>query len=302
MNKLLLKRTPLKTAILSVLMFLFIIVFSSCEKEVHIDLGSVPPQLVVEGGIQQGLPPVVVLTTTISFFSSIDYSTLQNSFVHTADVTVSDGITTIKLKEYSLDTGNHNKFYLYSIDTPYTFKGQIGKTYFLTINYNGKTYTSNTTIPPPMQLDSFSIVAPPVPSVKFPNAVTLYLHFKDPDTLGNYAKYYTKRNSEPYYSSSIYTDELNNGTAVSWYIDPGANLAMPDSSSTRRFYKGDTVAVKWCSIDRNVYKFWNTYEFAQNSIGNPFATPINAQSNISNGALGVWQGYGADTIAIIIPK
>src|SRR5476649_102644 len=74
---------------------------AACQKEVHIDLGSTAPQMVVQGQIENGQPPFVILNNTIGFFSSVDLGTLQNSFIHGAAMTVSDGTNTIALKEYS---------------------------------------------------------------------------------------------------------------------------------------------------------------------------------------------------------
>ena len=93
---------------------LFIISLASCQKEVHINLGTSPTQLVVEGQIETGQPPYVILTSTLSFFSNVDLSSLEKSFIHGANVQVSDGSKTITLKEYTIDTGSSNKFYIYS--------------------------------------------------------------------------------------------------------------------------------------------------------------------------------------------
>jgi len=90
---------------------------SSCEKTVNINLNAGAPQLVVDAQIETGLPPIVVLTTTVGFFSNIDLSTIQNTFVHNAVVTVSDGSKTFTLKEYSFDTSLSSKYYIYSDDT-----------------------------------------------------------------------------------------------------------------------------------------------------------------------------------------
>ena len=61
------------------------------------------------------------------------------------------------------------------------------------------------------------------------------------------------------------------------------------------YNKGDTVAVKFCSIDNASYQFFNSMELVVNSQGNPFAAPSSIISNIypQKEALGVWCGYGA---------
>lgn len=276
-------------------------VLASCEKEVKIDMKNGDASLVVEGSIENNLPPYVFLTKSIGYFAKIDLNTLQNSFVHGAEVTVSDGSQTVKLKEYTIDTGmNGNKFSFYSIDTsvlPF-FVGQLEKTYTLKIVYEGKTYEATTKIPNPTPLDSVLSVVPPAPfdASANPTARQIKVYFKDPDTLGNYVKYYTSRNGGPYYAglNSVYTDEIINGTKFNTVFPLGE-----PRSSARNFdslglaYVGDTVTFKWSAIDKRTYDFWSTYEYSLGTLGNPFSTPINVRSNISNGGLGVWAGYGS---------
>jgi hypothetical protein len=60
--------------------------YLSCEKEVDINLNTGEPKLVVDGQIETNNYPLVILTKSIGYFSKIDLSTLQNSFVHGAVV------------------------------------------------------------------------------------------------------------------------------------------------------------------------------------------------------------------------
>jgi hypothetical protein len=277
----------------------------SCEKTVHITLAGAPPQLVVEGAIETNVPPYVILTSTISFFSTLNLTTLENSFIHNANVQVSDGTSTITLKEYAIDTGNNNKFYVYSVDTTNLSNimlGQVGRIYTLTIMYNGNTYTSVTKIPAVKGVDSLWF-GTPINSNYPDSARQLFANYSDPDTIGNYVRYFTQRDHEAFYPSGIFTDELVNGQLVknialyAGYLD--STNAKGDS--LRFFYPGDSVRLKWCEIDKGVYTFWNSELFAQNSTGNPFSSPINVQSNISNNALGIWAGYGSIYYTLAVP-
>ena len=128
--------------------------FTSCEKEVSINLASSPPQVVVQGGIETSGPPYVILTSTIGFFSKVDLATLENSFLHDAKIEVSDGRRTVTLREYTVDTGTAFKYYVYTIDSSNVMLGENGKTYELIITYGGKTYTSLTKIPTPQGFDT----------------------------------------------------------------------------------------------------------------------------------------------------
>jgi len=59
------------------------------------------------------------------------------------------------------------------------------------------------------------------------------------------------------------------------------------------FEVGDTVSLKFCTIDEEQFNFWNVYQSKVIASANPLATSNNQlQSNI-HGGLGVWTGYGA---------
>ena len=273
---------------------------ASCEKDVNINLDSVPPKMVVQGVIENGQPPYVLLNTTFGFFSQVDLSTVSNSFVHDAVVKVSDGIRTITLKEYSIDTSGGNKFYVYFVDTTSlgnVLIGELGKTYTLTIEKDGQRYSSITKIPYPKGPDTLWFDKPSFEgATTSPDALELFADYTDPDTPGNYVKYFTKRNGDPFYPGGIFTDELVNGQPVK-KIDLFAGTANDNSGGNLDdpyfFLPGDTVVLKWCEVDKGIYDFWNTYEFAIRSGGNPFSSPINVKTNMTNGALGSWAGYGA---------
>lgn len=287
--------------------------FSSCEKEVHISLPAGNTSLVVNGQIETGLPPYVVLTRSIGYFSKVDLKTLEGSFIHDAVVTVSDGARTFRLREYPFDSTSGSStvhFYLYStdIDDPdaINFFGEPGKTYQLNIEWEGKTYTSFTKIPVTQPVDSIVAVPPDSKPAKAPTALQLIVYYSDPDTPGNAVRYFTRRNREPFYPgpNSVFDDAVINGSKNGKYpIQVGSSGTDIDfTDSTGYVFPGDTVTLKWAGIDRGVYNFFVAYEYAVGTIGNPFASPINVPSNVNNGALGIWAGYGATYTTLIIPK
>lgn len=312
MRKIFRSSNNLKFASIAAFLFAMSIIVMSCEKEVDIKLDSVADRLVVEGGIENDFPPFVMLTKSIGYFQTIDLGTLQESAVHDAEVYVSDGTKTVRLKEYSIDTGsNGNKLYYYSLvdltnpvlpPPDSLILGQLEKSYKLTIITEGETYEAYTKIPTPTPLDSVISKEPDRPDAP-DNSRTLEVYFKDPDTLGNYVRYYTQKNSEPFYSglNSVFNDEVINGKQFNTELPLGVPRSTEISfDSLGLAYPGDTVVFKWAAIDKNVYDFWNTFEYALGTLGSPFATPIQVKSNISNNALGVWAGYGAiyDTLIV----
>ncbi len=296
----------LKTFYTVVLLFL-LFALQACQKELNVKIQSSDPQLVVQGGIETGRPPYVVLTTTIGTFSSFSLADVSNLFVHNAKIQVGDGSKTITLREYAVDTADGAKFYIYTIDTAMgggIMLGEEGKFYTLKIESGGVTYTSTTKIPYPKGLDTLWFGEPTFKRAKTPaGALELFGTYTDPDTPGNYVRYYTRRNSrDAFYAGGLYSDEVVNGSVIRGVdLFAGYNDSVNvNKDSLRYFYVGDTVTLKWCVIDKGVYNFWNTYLFSTRSSANPFSSPINIQSNIKGGALGVWAGYGTIYTTLVV--
>lgn len=278
--------------------------FISCEKDINFDLKYAEPVLVVDAQVENGEAPLVALSTSLSFFSTISPEILANSFVHNADITISNGTKTHKLKEYQVPTGNGYFIYYYSTDSSNlatAFVGEFNKQYNLTIKVNGQTHTSQTTIPALTKtFDSVWVKGPP-PNVDTSKRV-LMVRVTDPPGLGNYVRYYTKKNSGRFLPgfNSVFNDEVVDGTTYQGQVDQGVDRNLPTPTGDDKFFaRGDTISFKLSNIDKASFTFWNTWEFNQQSIGNPFSQPGKVIGNISNGALGAFCGYASQVGTII---
>lgn len=282
-----------------------ILILSSCEKNINFTLHDTPNVLVVDASIENGKPPYVVLSKSIGYFSKINALQLAGSFIHNADVYVSNGLTTQKLKEYHVDSTGGFQVYYYTLDSSNLtngFLGALNKAYSLRIVSGGLEYNSVTTIPNlAKKIDSMWWKRKPFETDT--NKVIVMVRSTDPPGLGNNIRYYTKTNSGPFLpgENSVFDDELIDGTTYEVPVDPGIDRNA-FSRGDRSFKRGDTVTVKFCNIDKSTYQFWISMEFAYQSIGNPFASPNKVLGNISNGALGAFCGYGASFKTLIIPK
>ncbi len=281
--------------------------FTACEKTVEFKLDETTPRLVVEASIENDQAPVVYLSTSIGFFSKIDPLTLSNSFVHNAEVYVSNGTLTHKLKEYTVPVGGGFNLYYYSSDPsdPSTiFTGELNKQYSLRILSEGKEYTSSTRIPDTTRrIDSLYWKQAPAgnPAEK----VALMVKATDRPGYGDYIRYFTKRNREIFYPglNSVYDDQIIDGTTYDIQVERGVDRNSNETGEGYSFFnKGDTVTLKLCNIDKATYDFWRTMEFNYVSVGNPFSTPTRVAGNISGGALGYFGGYGVMYRSIIIPR
>jgi hypothetical protein len=276
----------------------------SCEKDIDFKLKQSDPVLVVNAEIENGVAPTVALSKSLDFFSAISPQILSASFVHNAEVTMSNGTLTHTFKEYMVPLANGYALYYYGIDSANlatAFVGEFGKQYDLTIKADGKIYTAKTTIPLLTKIfDSLWTKAPP-PNVDTSRRV-LMARAIDPPGLGNYVRYYTKKNSERFLPgfNSVFNDEVIDGTTYSGQVDQGVdrNNTIP-TGDDRFFTRGDTISFKLSNIDKATYTFWNTWEFNQQSLGNPFSQPGKVIGNISNGALGAFCGYASQVGTII---
>src|SRR5690348_7885994 len=132
------------------LVFVSSFVLIGCEKNINFKLDEAKPKLVVEATIENGQAPMVILTKSTGYFSQISLDLLTNSFVHNADVFVSNGTLTHKLKEYAAAIGGGISVYYYSIDSgnlTTAFTGELDHSYSLKIIAEGQEYTATTTIP-----------------------------------------------------------------------------------------------------------------------------------------------------------
>ena len=93
----------MKQIILGIIIITF---FSSCEKNIDFKLKNADPVLVVDAQIENGRVPTVALSKSLDYFGVISPQILANSFVHNAEVSMSNGTVTHRFKEYTIPLGN----------------------------------------------------------------------------------------------------------------------------------------------------------------------------------------------------
>lgn len=274
-------------------LFLASLLLSACDADyiIHEE-----PQLVVEGWIESGGYPHVIVTTTIPVSEerqNIDQ--IADCMVRWAKVTVSDGEREVILSGFA------DK----SIMPPYIYrttemKGEVGKTYTLKVEYKDFVATATTTIP--------EIV--PIKDIKqnkvegTDDQYTLTLSFEDPEPKGNYYKVFSSPtpNGRQFFSTylSVLSDEIT-GKQVDVEVYPGHTFQ--DIENFNLFFKKDeTVSVRLCSIDKSAYNFWRDYSDIQ-SFGRNYMLPYTKTIRTNmEGAYGYWCGYGSDIRVVTIAE
>jgi hypothetical protein len=285
---------------------LIAVTLTSCEKEINVDLPEYQSKIVIEGSIETGEPAMVFITRSADYFQKYDMETLKNMFVTNAVVTVTNQNGVVDSLHYITDPTQAMPF-LYKGST---VLGETGGTFKLKVVVDGKEYLASTTILPAVPLDSLNFIEQDGPD----HAGIVRANFTDPAGEHNYYRVFAKVIGHdqifiPVWGGATFDDRLIDGIHTSGDIYRGSqsNLMQNDTStgenrmSAHYFMPGDIVVIKWCSMDYNSFKFWNSADVEINSGGNPFMSPAPIISNIPD-ALGVWCGYGTLFDTLVVPS
>ena len=79
--------------------FLIAFLLTNCQKEITVDLPDPVEKIVVEGSIETGSPPFVILNRNYPYFGQFNVDLYSTGFVRDAVVKVSDGSNTVTLTE-----------------------------------------------------------------------------------------------------------------------------------------------------------------------------------------------------------
>lgn len=263
------------------IVFLFsITLLVSCEKEIAINLNKSNPRYVIEGNISNVLnESEVLITRTLNFDETNIYPTVSNAIVTITDTTLQ---LTDTLKEKK--AGIYSKFGLCGIE---------GHTYRLNIKIDSEVFTSLSTLPYPLHLDTLQQLnlagqvgadGPPAGTPGAGSMIQILPVYKNTTGTDKYFQFVISKNDSLQNSIIARSDLASNPT----------NFPFP---LFVRAKKNDTLVVDMQFIDKNVYDYF--YGLNRN-LGQFSATPSNPASNINNGALGFFKAHTSQRIRMVI--
>ena len=298
--------------------------FYSCTKEITIAVPNTGKQFVVNGHIENNQPVKILLTRSLPYFDPLNDNDVLESLVDDALITItnSDGLSETLSYEFGL---TDSWYYNY---TGNTILGEEGMSYRLDIIKNDTIVSASTTIPylAPITLDSLRFL------YRADDSSYCYLlgHWTDPDTIGNCIRAFSNTKSiwgnnfdqippfngyDDFFISMLegdgnYNDEYINGWSFSFPMYKGRGFWQEwgqqqneeeevdgVSGATTGFWNvGDSVQLKWSSVDRESWDFWYSLQF--NNPTGPFGAPSEANSNIQGG-LGVFGGTSSQYINLL---
>lgn len=254
------------------------------------------PDMVVEGWIEDGGYPVVILTQSVPISEEWDdVGDLNNYVIKWATVKVSCGADTVIL------TGKVNRDYF----PPYIYttgdsrmRGNAGGTYSLTVDYKGFHATAVTTIPqsPP------GIVSSRVEKCEGTDSLhRIVVSFTDNASEKNWYQFFVCRRdvTEQFFAAYLGSvdDAVVNGM-VDYTVYNRGDIREKDSSPY--FKTGEEVLVKLAQVDSLSYLFWDDYTKIVSSSSNLFFAPYSSIRSNVNGAAGYWCGMNSRTVRLII--
>tara|TARA_B100001287_G_scaffold53117_1_gene41882 strand:- start:380 stop:1333 length:954 start_codon:yes stop_codon:yes gene_type:complete len=302
--------------------FLFVLIILilalSCEKDI-VEYTPISEQheLVVDGTIETDLNPIIILSRSSDIYSPTDLESFLQNFIYNAEVKVVNQSDTfdLELKPIAdLDVAHQKKlaemlglkelkkvFQLpLMVYTSNNITGKVEQYYELIIDYNANRYWGTTYIPQNTALDLLYWNIEPG-SIEYGYS---WAKLSDPANQYDAYKWEAKRTNVKADGTlkddvfmktkdAYFDDEFFDGLSFDFsYERPGPRRDSTHLKDYKRFYRiGDTVVVKFSKLDQNVYDFFRCKAQQISNAGNPFATPINIPSNMSNGAIGVWAGY-----------
>lgn len=254
------------------------------------------PDMVVEGWIEDGGYPVVILTQSVPISEEWDdVDDLNNYVIKWATVRVSCGTDTVTL------TGKVDRDYF----PPYIYttgdsrvRGRAGGTYSLTADYKGFHATAVTTIPqsPP------DIVSSRVEKCEGTDSLhRIVVSFTDNADEKNWYQFFVRRGTGTGQFFAAYLgsvdDAVVNGTA-DYTVYNRSDIREKDGSPY--FKTGEEVAVRLSQVDSLSYLFWDDYTKTVSSSSNLFFAPYSSIRSNVTGAAGYWCGMNSRTVRLII--
>ncbi len=256
---------------------MLILLFTSCEKVVEIDLNESDPQIVVDGRInfsKNGLngEAYVQLHWTASVYELDSISTIRNAQVKIID------------NQGNVNILNHLSHGLYF--NPNISKGQLNDSYQLEISVDGKKLQSTSSLARAVPIDSLSYKQDDFGPHQG-GGYTVNCHFTDPAGETNY--YYLKIMIDGIYSPG-------------WFITRDDGL--DGQAITYTFFRDlieepSNVQVELYTIDEASFEYFKV--LAMMNQGGMSTAPGNPPSNIEGGAIGVFSARNKDVKTISVP-
>ncbi len=254
---------------------------TSCTEVLKVDLDDEQERLVIEGLVTNEATPFhVKLTKTLALDDHSNFPAVNNAFV-----TIADNLG-------NLDTLHLTTDGVYKTNT--AIQGVPGRTYFLTVVVDGKTYVAQDLLTSVSPIDSLYVIYHQKgDGLGIPDdGYYPYFNSSDPPNEKNYYLQEVTKDGAPVLKSnqiSVNDDRFLAPVVIGIRI-PG------------RYISGEKIVFRLSSLSEAGYNYLNGIALQMQNDGGFFSTPpANAPTNLSEGALGFFRASSVSSDSLIVP-
>lgn len=249
-------------------------------------------ELVVEGWIESGHAPVVLVSSTLPVSSTPQpVSNITEHILRYAEVYIEhQGV-----REY-LTARLTDRFEIKNYFTSPTLRGVPGETYRLHVKWLDYEASAECTIPEPPVIDS-------VYTEKALNDTSFIakMVFRNNPEEGRYYQTFRRIGSADKAYDAVNFTTLDGSLLGEEITETFMKPMVTIKSKDTYLHPGDTLSLKLATIEYPMYEFWCSFANYANSAGTVFSAPTNVKGNVT-GATGYWAGYGIDIKEIIVEE
>ena len=264
-----------------IILISLIILLTSCQEVIDVDLNSSSPQVVIEGNINSNNKEAIVkISYSINFDETNNFPKIENYLVKIKD----------NINEYILDEIEPG---IYQKDIPQI---ETGAEFELLVEGNQQQFSSKSSLQPYVNFDSL-IVIKNTTSTSGPGSggkkgfnYEVKVRYKDPIGQKNYYRFVLSLNGDVSDNNYVYDDRLTDGKSIETTL-LGIN---------NKFEPGDTIKIEMQTIDRNVYEYFKGFGTNFGKF-QPSSTPANPLNNIIGSKLGYFNVHTSQIKSFILP-
>ncbi|MDB5207648.1 MAG: hypothetical protein JWR72_2723 [Flavisolibacter sp.] len=232
--------------------------FIGCKKEINVDLQNASPQIVIEAIVTNAAYTEVTVSKSVAFSSSNTYPRVSGAVVNISDNGANYILTETRPGTYSNSS----------------LIGIPGHIYNLSVKVEGKEYTSASTMPLQVKLDSLLL------EKLFWGNESIWVvkpQYTDPAGFGHHYMFVETINGKQYPQFWVWDDRIVNNSI--------STIPLIQSDSTVNV--NDIIEVEMRCIDKNVFRYFTALQGSQNNA----TTPANPENTITGGALGYFSAH-----------
>ncbi|WP_166384469.1 DUF4249 family protein [Polaribacter sp. 11A2H] len=255
-------------------------------------------KLTVEGQIEEGKFARISLTNSLQFKGIIDSVEVAKSIESKAKVVLSNGevseILTLKKDE------SRFPFLYYRSNL---IKGEIGKTYDLSIQIRGKEFVSKTSVPKKAAVLNVEFLDWKEDGIVYPDFKDIKLTINNSNLEQKYFKIFIKNEKEEKFELAIpFIFSTENIATETFPLIVSYIKTDKEGENENKIRINDVIEIQLISITKDQFYFWKSVEGDQTSILENASYANEVVTNISNGAFGYWSGENISSFKFKVPE